>query len=81
MLILQLSVNFREYFRMIREEAIPNLFFKNVSTILKHFTIDEPEDTSTKVELSYQSEGKNKNRKGTQNNDQRGINNFGNLFF
>ena len=66
---------------MIREEAIPNLFFKNVSTILKHFPIDEPEDTSTKVELSYQSEGKNKNRKSTQNNDQRGINNFGNFVF
>ena len=81
MLILQLSINFRDYFRMIREEAIPNLFFKNVSTILKHFPIDEPEDTSTKVELSYQSEGKNKNRKNTQNNDQRGINNFGNFVF
>ena len=81
MLILQLSVNFSEYFRMIREEAIPNLFFKNVSTILKHFPIDEPEDTSTKVELSYQSEGNNKNRKSTQNNDQRRINNFGNFVF
>ena len=66
---------------MIREEAIPNLFFKNVSTILKHFPIDEPEDTSTKVELSYQSEGNNKNRKSTQNNDQTGINNFGNFMF
>ena len=66
---------------MIREEAIPNLFFKNVSTILKHFPIDEPEDTSTKVELSYLSEGKNKNRKNTQNNDQRRINNFGNFVF
>ena len=64
---------------MIREEAIPNLFFKNVSTILKHFPIDEPEDTSTKVELSYQSEGKNKTRKSIQNNDQRGIINFGNF--
>ena len=66
---------------MIREEAIPNLFFKNVSTILKHFPIDEPEDTSTNVELSYQSEGNNKNRKSTQNNDQRGINNLGNFMF
>ena len=66
---------------MIREEAIPNLFFKNVSTILKHFPIDEPEDTSTKVELSYQSEGNNKNRKSTQNNDQTGIYNFGNFMF
>ena len=64
---------------MIREEAIPNLFFKNVSTILKHFPIDEPEDTSTKDELSYQSEGKNKTRKSIQNNDQRGIINFGNF--
>ena len=72
-------MNFRDYFRMIREEAIPNLFFKNVSTILKHFPIDEPEDMSTKVELSYQSEGNNKNRASTQNNDQRGINNFGNF--
>ena len=66
---------------MIREEAIPNLFFKNVSTILKHFPIDEPKDTSTKVEMSYQSEGKNNNRKSTQNNDQRRINNFGNFVF
>ena len=66
---------------MIREEAIPNLFFKNVSTILKHFPIEEPEGASTKVELSYQSEGKNKNRKNTQNKDQRGINNFGNFVF
>ena len=66
---------------MIREESIPNLFFKNVSTILKHFPIDEPEDTSTKDELSYQSEGKNKNRRNTQNKDQRGINNFGNFVF
>ena len=66
---------------MIREESIPNLFFKNVSTILKHFPIDEPEDTSTKVELSYKSEGNNKNRKSTQDNDQRGINNFGNFMF
>ena len=64
---------------MIREEAIPNLFFRNVSTILKHFPIDEPEDTSTKDELSYQSEGKNKTRKSIQNNDQRGIINFGNF--
>ena len=64
---------------MIREEAIPNLFFKNVSTILKHFPIDEPEDTSTKDELSYQSEGKNKTRKSIQNNDQRGLINFGNF--
>ena len=79
MLILQLSINFRDYFRMIREEAIPNLFFKNVSTILKHFPIDEPEDTSSKVELSHHSEGNDKNRKSTQNNDQRGINNFGNF--
>ena len=81
MLILQLSINFRDYFRMIREEAIPNLFFKNVSTILKHFPIDEPEGASTKDELSYQSERKNKIRKGTKNDDQRGINNFGNLVF
>ena len=66
---------------MIREESIPNLFFKNVSTILKHFPIDEPEDTSTKDELSYQSEGKNKNRKNTQIKDQRGINYFGNFVF
>ena len=64
---------------MIREEAIPNLFFKNVSAILKHFPIDEPEDTATKVEASYQSAGKNKNRKSTQNDDQSGINNFGNF--
>ena len=81
MLILQLSMNFRDYFRMIREEAIPNLFFKNVSTILKHFPLDAPEDTSTKIELSYQLEGKNKNGKRTQNNDQRKTNIFGNFVF
>jgi len=34
----------RDYFRMIREEAgSSNLFFTNVSTILKHFPIINPE--------------------------------------